>query len=325
MPEHRSRIAPAQDFDAPLVACPLCGWDRLADFDRDAWGIAIARCSRCDTRLMNPQYTDEALRAFYARYVQDVEGAHSAERQRLRRRSKHRNLALVERFVSPGRLLSIGSGDGLEIEVAKDRGWTVQGYDVDEASARAISARTGVPVLSGNLLALDFGGARFDCVFMDQVLEHLKDPAAYLRHVRTLVHDRGVVYIGVPNIGSLSSRLKTLLGRIGLKRKSRGKHYDAWHHLFYFTASGLRNVLERHFGFEVLLHEGAPEAPAGDGARPPLADRLRARFPVLESTQHVVVRPRSAEGARIARDRPSPNAPRKSEHRARPTTVERTR
>jgi len=271
----------------------LCGSDGLARFDRDAWGITIARCSRCGVRLMNPQYTDDALRAFYARYLEDFEDLHSAERLRRRRRTKERNMALIERFVRPGRLLSIGSGDGLEIEVARNRGWTVQGYDVDERSARTISARTGAPVLSGDLLAHDFGGVRFDCVLMDQVLEHLKDPAAYLRHIRTLVRSRGVLYIGVPNIGSISSRVKTLLGRIGLKRGSRGKHYDTWHHLFYFTPTALRTVLERYFAFDVLLHEGAPHVAGSDQAGRRIADRLRARYPLLESSQHIVARPRS--------------------------------
>lgn len=287
-----ARNAPAPEFDAPLVACPICRNDRLADFDRDAWGIRIARCPSCGIRLMNPQYSDDALQAFYARYIDEIEGAHSAERQWRRRQTKDRNLALIERFVSPGSLLSVGSGDGLEIEVALDRGWSVQGYDVDEESAREISIRTGVPVLSGAFIEHDFDGARFDCVLMDQVIEHVKDPATHLRHVRGLVKDTGVVYIGTPNIGSISSRMKTLLGRIGLKRRSRGKHYDTWHHLFYFTPSALRTILERHNAFDVLLHEGDPKAPRKSGPRRRVADRLRARFPMLDSSQRIIVRPR---------------------------------
>ncbi|MGH7574795.1 MAG: class I SAM-dependent methyltransferase [Longimicrobiales bacterium] len=241
---------------------------------------------------MNPQYTNDALQAFYARYIDEVEGAHSAERRWRRRQTKDRNLAIVERFVSPGRLLSIGSGDGLEIEVALDRGWSVQGYDVDEESARDISVRTGVPVMSGDLLEHDFERARFDCVFMDQVIEHVKDPATYLRYVRGLVRETGVVYIGTPNIGSISSRMKTLLGRTGLKRRSRGKHYDTWHHLFYFTPSALRTILARHFAFDVLLHEGDPKTARESGPGRRAADRLRMRFPVLDSSQRIIVRPR---------------------------------
>lgn len=288
---------PAAEFDAPLVACPLCGSDRLKGFDRDAWSITISRCAFCDVRFMNPLYTDRALEAFYASYTDDFERTQSAERRERRQRAKNGNLALVESFVRPGRMMSVGSGDGMEIEVGLRRGWSVTGFDVDRDAAEAVAVRTGAPVLSGSLFDHDLADAEFECVFMDQVLEHPKNPGDYLRLAHRLLRPNGVLYIGTPNIGSISSRAKRLQGRVGSKRKSRGKHYDTWHHLFYYTPRALRNVLEHYYNFDVLLHQGDPKPMKGAGPLRRVADGIRRRYPLMDSSQRVIARPRPPTGS----------------------------
>ena len=57
------------EFDPPMVECPLCGFRPLRIYDRDYRGITICRCRGCGLKLMNPQYTDAHLAAFYAQYI----------------------------------------------------------------------------------------------------------------------------------------------------------------------------------------------------------------------------------------------------------------
>jgi hypothetical protein len=105
----------------------------------------------------------------------------------------------------------------------------------------------------------------------------------------------GVLYIGVPNIDSISASWKTFLGKRHLK-PLRGRHYDTWHHLFYYAPRPLRRILEDHFDFEVLRVEGDPFPIEDDRVMGRLGNTLRRRFAFLDSSFRVVARPRRVPG-----------------------------
>jgi hypothetical protein len=62
-----------------------------------------------------------------------------------------------------------------------------------------------------------------------------------LRAARGLVTPDGIVLIGVPNLGGVSARIKSLQSRLGLKRH-RWRHYAAIHHVWFFTPRTLALV-----------------------------------------------------------------------------------
>ena len=67
--------------------------------------------------------------------------------------------------------------------------------------------------------------------------------------------------VEVPNIGSLSSRVKTLVSRAGLARRPF-RHFPTFHHVNFFTPATLERLVARA-GFQVLsvatpVKPGAP-------------------------------------------------------------------
>jgi len=281
------------EFDEPLTACPICTSARIGRYDRDYMGRLIFRCGACGLKFLNPPYTDTYLAGFYARYI-SLDTAETPDRIARRTAAKADCLRLIDRYAVPGRLLSIGCGDGLELELARRHGWETEGYDVDPATTARVSQRVGVPVHCGELLDLKLPADRFDCVFLDQVLEHPKNPRAYLIEIRRILKPGGLLFVGCPNIMSLAKIGKTILGKLGLKRR-RGRHYDTQKHLSYFSPRTLKNILRRHFHFEVLAVQGDPL----HGAGPPVAAAgrigkmlicLRRRFPLLESNFYILAR-----------------------------------
>jgi SAM-dependent methyltransferase len=286
-------IPAPSDFDAPLTACRLCGSPDVAHFDHDFRGVRIGRCGRCGVKFMNPQYTDAYLDALYARYNNpDVTGTSCGPpkgRVRFLPRKRDANIRLIGEHARPGRFLSIGSGSGDEIRAALGQGWSVEGYDVDPVSTAQVAERFGVPVYSGDLASCGLPNDAYECVYMDQVLEHPKDPAAYLRLAHRVLTRTGVLYLGVPNIASVSSSYKTILGKRKLKAL-RGRHYDTWHHLFYYSPASLTHLLERVFDFELLMVGGDP-VPEHDGLPARIGDALRERFPWLDSSFRLIARP----------------------------------
>lgn len=271
-------------YDPPLTHCPLCRLAALRGFDRDFRGHRIDRCGACGVRVMNPQYTDSHLAAFYASYT-DLQGRHGREGHaaegradpRLRAAAKRRCLDLMARHQPrKGRLLMVGCGDGLELRVAAEAGWQPEGLEVDPEVSRVVAAREGVPVHCGRLEDFAGGDASFDAVFLDQVIEHPKNPGDYLVASHRLLRDGGLLFLATPNIGSVSNRLKTLAGRLGLRPHKRGKHYNTRHHLFFFTPSVMARLLRR-YGFAVVALQG------DDAGRNPVSAAMSRWLPILDS------------------------------------------
>lgn len=280
--------APPIEYDQPLDACPLCGSCDIEPYDYDYRDAHIARCRACQVRFMNPQYTDAYLTAYYSDYIPDRPA--SPEQRAFRLAQKTENIMLLERYLPPGRLLAIGCGDGVELAVARSRGWTVEGYDVDEATTRRVAQAVSATVYTGDLFALPFEPGAYDCVYLDQVLEHPKDPAAYLTLSRRLLKPGGILYVGVPNIESISSRFKRLIGRLGMSRR-RMRFYDTFHHLFYYAPGTLPPLLERRYGFRVVTVLGDPKPRAHPTVATRLWDRVVRHSPWLDSTMVVLARP----------------------------------
>jgi SAM-dependent methyltransferase len=290
MSEAKVRPADGPTYDAPLTACTVCGGAPLRPFDRDDYrGNRIDRCAACGVLLVNPQYTDAWLARFYADYnslASLAPGDDVPHRKQIavRTEGKRRALQWLARFQPPGRVLMVGCGDGLELQVGKELGWRPEGYDVDPATTERIAAHHGVPVHCGDLATLAERVAPFDAVFMDQVLEHPKNPGAYLRMARDLLRPGGVLFVASPNVRSLSACTKTLTGRLGLRGRRRGRHYDSGHHLTGFSPAVLRRVLPQ-FGFAVLAVRAAIKP-----QRNPLTGLLGDHLPFLDSNFAVLAR-----------------------------------
>jgi SAM-dependent methyltransferase len=115
---------------------------------------------------------------------------------------------------------------------------------VDAARAKGFDAR----VVDLNADPLPFPEAHFDGVVHLAVLEHVFDPFAVIREVRRVLRPGGEFVIAVPNVASLTNRLRILFGRIPVTSSDAG--WDGGH-LHYFTKHALDHFLADE-GFEVI-------------------------------------------------------------------------
>jgi 2-polyprenyl-3-methyl-5-hydroxy-6-metoxy-1,4-benzoquinol methylase len=237
-----------RNFDRLLDSCIVCDGGNIAPKLVDFQGISIWQCGDCGFQFMNPQYSDADLDEFYSSpYLaqQDFDLWHPVEML-----INDFHLSKVEKFISPGSLLDIGCGKGHFLEAAVNRGWQVEGYDVDKATVDEVAARLRIKTSSGDFFACDF--CTYDLVTLNAVLEHLKYPNRYLEKVSSLVKGGGVLFILVPNIRSLSFRFKYWLEKLGIRSKRRGNYYDTDHHVLYFSPETLGRLLAKH-GFDVVF------------------------------------------------------------------------
>ena len=283
---------PIADYDPPLACCPLCGGGPVRRHLRDFRGHGIDGCAACGVEFMNPQYSDESLRRFYAGYTCGLhhEGDTSHRRNpEVRRLGKRRTLELIAAHAPGRRILMVGCGDGLELQEALATGWQPEGYDVDPKATAAIAERLQVPVHCGEFHDLLAKTGGYDAIFLDQVIEHPKDPGRYLDTCHALLRPGGVLFLGMPNLGSISNRLKTIADRLHLRSRP-ARHYNTRHHLTFFRPAVLVRLLRERYGMAVLCVRSSLK---------PQRNKVAAMFhrlgTVFDSSFLVIAR-RAAEG-----------------------------
>lgn len=142
-----------------------------------------------------------------------------------------------------GRLLDVGTGEGGLIKAAAERGWEAEGTEIARPMMDFVANTLGLTVHEGELEALELPDHHYDAIVLNHVLEHVRNPVRTLHTVEKLLCPGGVVRVEVPNILSLSSRLKNVQSRLHLKQ-SPWKHYSTGHHYWFFSPRTLQATFE---------------------------------------------------------------------------------
>jgi len=115
----------------------------------------------------------------------------------------------------------IGCGHGaVQRQLTRSTAWIVDGCDLnDEAIARNAGHRGRT--LNYNIFdkSPELRG-RYDVVFLLDVIEHVKDPVAFLNAAAYYLKPTGVVVINVPSVPSLTSAYDKIVGHLRRYTKS---------------------------------------------------------------------------------------------------------
>ena len=237
-----SAVSSGELTPAERVDCPLCGTAPV-EFAVDYQGFHLCRCPQCGLQFQNPRLTFEELAEKI--YTKDYCPGHEESASD---KAYQRQIATFEKVLGrKGSVLDVGCGNGSFLLFAESHGWQPFGADI---ALSPETARLTCPLWEGRLPEIDFGGATFDVIRFNHVIEHLQNPLVELERCKTLLNPGGIIYIGVPNLAGLSPRIKNLQSRSGLKKK-KWRHYAATHHLYFFTPDTLRALIERA-GYSVV-------------------------------------------------------------------------
>ena len=137
--------------------------------------------------------------------------------------------------------LDVGCGEGWALDYFQRQGWDVLGLDFSSFSLEqfhpGLRGRLRAGDLYNSLQELIAEDQKFDVLWLDNVLEHVLDPAELLRRCRALTHPGGVLMVDVPN--DFSPLQQHLLAAGHIDRPFWVALPD---HLSYFGAAGLRNL-----------------------------------------------------------------------------------
>ncbi len=240
-----------------LIRCPACGGGRLRPFrkgrfdpDRlDAARIKItdseygevwdlSACLDCGHLFADPCPRPASLFSLYQDvvdplYNQEAEG---------RSRNFLGILRRVERLhPARGRLFDVGAATGILLNLARRRGWKVDGIEASAWAARWAADRYGIPLRRGAFEDAALPADSYDAVTMIDFIEHTPTPATAVAQASRILVPGGVLALVTPDIHSPAARLA-------------GRRW--WHlrpgHLAYFGRRSLDALLHAA-GFRVVL------------------------------------------------------------------------
>ena len=200
--------------DTETVRCCVCGVDGTPLYRLPPFGVV--RCPICTLVFVSPRLTSTALQRMYDEpsyfeggdFSGGVYGAQSrfSPAMVLQRTWTAGRLDEIRRLrPPPARLLEVGSGYGLFLAAAKDRGFDVRGVELSRTGVDHASLRLGLDVFCGQLADAPMDPADVIC-FWD-TLEHVPDPVEFLREVRTRLAPGGAFALSIPYFSSVPSKV----------------------------------------------------------------------------------------------------------------------
>ena len=218
--------------------CPVCDSARFKklrnckDTDNPFW----RKCAKCKTVYALETPSAEILSRYYESYY----NANSPEVPTFVKNTLRSLFSRLDKYRSKlNRILDIGFGAGIFLDVASENKWSCYGTEFSQSSVEMALEKGWVAHL-GELNETDLFGP-FDLISAIEVLEHVSSPEVIVRQASVRLRDGGAFYGTTPNGASLnlkllgeswsvlsypehqvllnSKSLKILLGKSGLKAK----------------------------------------------------------------------------------------------------------
>lgn len=217
--------------------CLVCR-QQLIEF-RFKGGYKLGRCPQCAFQAVTTAVTQTDIDAYYQQdyYSRDHERYNATDKSKRQvwiRRLSFLSSELRNRKTQI-RILDIGCGTGVFLELAQREGWDVWGIEIADDGREMANQRLGGERVFADIQELPSDG-QFDIITMWAIIEHLPNPELYVANVARCLAADGVVAIATPNTRSLNYRL------FG----SRWRYMIPPEHLVYFNLDNLAMLVEKY-------------------------------------------------------------------------------
>lgn len=111
-----------------------------------------------------------------------------------------KQMQAIEEFIQPpGKLLDVGSGGGMLLQTARQKGWNVEGVELSKFFVTYCRNELGFKIYEGDVLSAKFPDNTFDVIVMSHLVEHLSYPQAEIAEAWRIITRGGIIVIECPN------------------------------------------------------------------------------------------------------------------------------
>lgn len=243
--------------------CIVCGGARLRELSGTYCTRALL-CEACE-HVFVPALPDASeLARVYETYGYDVSSAGPEFLHQI----LGETVATFAPFRESNRLLDVGFGAGGYLRAAKEAGWCPWGIEISPTAVRRGRAEQLGTILEGDFVTAPLAAGSFDVVVMSEILEHLHDPASFLRAAARVLRPGGLLYATTPH------------GR-GISGRSLGASWSVLQppeHLQLFSVASMRHLLtDARFARPSIYTQGVLPHELIAALRGRVGQRLRPR------------------------------------------------
>lgn len=185
-------------------SCPVCSENNEKIlFDKE--GGSYVKCYQCQMVYLNPVFKDDYLEDYY-RNNHSVQSEVVENDSDFYSKLYNQGLDSVENlFTENSSILDIGCSAGVFLDIAKNRGWSTFGIELNETEFLHCKNK-GHTVYNADISEVDLA-ARFDVISLWDVFEHIKDGRRYLSDLKQYLNSKGVVFLQIPSADALAARI----------------------------------------------------------------------------------------------------------------------
>ena len=191
--------------------CPVCNSAairpvlQVKDYTVSKEMFDICECADCSLRFTQDVPDNDHIAPYYKAetyisHTNTSKGFINRLYHFVRRRTIVEKRKMIERVTGlrKGNHLDVGSGIGSFVYEMKQHGWMVTGIEPD-TDARNIAQATYSIQLADTGEFYQLPPNHFDAITLWHVLEHVHDLSPYVRQLRSVLKEKGKIFIAVPN------------------------------------------------------------------------------------------------------------------------------
>lgn len=193
--------------------CNLCNSEKFevvkSKLRDDNSTFRVCRCITCNHIQLLPKPSEDDDRDFYNKNQQDKGREKEIDFEKLRRNNLYdtnRHIRLIKTLCDANNcsILDIGTGYGFFLNELYGHGYkNITGIEVSEERRALAQKHSYAKIINYDITKQGKEIGQYDVVTLYHVLEHMADPISFLKRIRNLIKQKGVLVCEVPNVKEL--------------------------------------------------------------------------------------------------------------------------
>jgi SAM-dependent methyltransferase len=196
--------------------------------------IDIVKCKECGLVYRYNELKGSEAEKLYSKDFFEKGYVDKNNQERLIK-AGHRLLEEITKYHTRGKILDVGAGTGCYLKAAKEKGWEEFGVELSSYATEFAKKKFGLEIFNGKLEDAGFPDDFFDVVIMTHTIEHLPDPANFLKEIHRILKSDGIIYLSTPNFDSFNAK----------RFKEKWWALQPEYHLYFFSPKTLGAMLKK--------------------------------------------------------------------------------